>query len=187
MEGMDGLEEEIAFVEAIRTTVKFVHASPARLDTFKKCVEIEKIKSRSLKSMDVETRWNSTYHMFESSIEFEKAFERYKLKYVEWNIRRLCDRDVGKSSYITSRVKHTLGKLYRHYECKSIANRSYFSMDNKGASGGGGETEPTPSGLDMYAILKLERSKAYENDMMVEDSHDNNSELEIYLLDKSDS
>lgn len=59
----DGLEEEIASVEAIRNAVKYVRASPARLDGFKRCVEIEKIKSKFLPSMDVDTRWNSTYLM----------------------------------------------------------------------------------------------------------------------------
>lgn len=295
----DGLGEEIASVEAIRNAVKFVHSSPARLDTFKRCVEIEKIKSKALPSMDVDTRWNSTYLMLESSIEFEKAFERLgeedkaykiyfekkqksppsandwtcarmfvqflklfydctvkfssslsitsnlffnemlqvhdmikwminssnddtltsmaremklkydkywgnydninyllfvcvvldprcKLKYVEWNLRRLCDYDVGKSSYITSRVKETIAKLYRHYENESTAYKSYCSMENRGGPGASGETEPAATGMDMYAILKLERSKAYEIDMLAEDSHENNSELEIYLMDKSE-
>lgn len=73
----DGIEEEITYIEAIRTAVKFVHASPARLGTFKKCVEIEKkLSQKALPSMDVDTRWNSTYLMLESSIDFEKAFER---------------------------------------------------------------------------------------------------------------
>ncbi|XP_074367181.1 zinc finger BED domain-containing protein DAYSLEEPER-like [Apium graveolens] len=290
----DGLEEEIASVEAIRNAVKYVRSSPARLDTFKRCVEIEKIKSKSLPSMDVDTRWNSTYLMLESSVDFEKAFERleeedkgyktyfekktrgppkkddwaaarmfvqflklfydctisfssslsitsnlffnemlqvhdmikwmissssdvtltnmakemknkydkywgnynninyllfvsvildprYKMKYVEWNIKRLCDYDFGKSSYITSRVRETLDKLFRYYE--SINSRPNTSfMDNRG----GAEEKETPTGLDMYAILMLERSRAYENDMMAEESDNNKSELEIYFLDRFD-
>lgn len=66
----DGLEEEIKNVQVIRNAVKYVHASPTRLDKFKKTVEIEKIKFKFLPSMDIDTRWNSTYLMSESSIDF---------------------------------------------------------------------------------------------------------------------
>ncbi|XP_074327621.1 zinc finger BED domain-containing protein RICESLEEPER 1-like [Apium graveolens] len=292
----DGLEEEIASVEAIRNAVKYVRASPARLDTFKRCVEIEKIRSKFLPSMDVDTKWNSTYLMLESSIDFEKAFERleeedkgyktyferkkggppkkedwatarmfvqflklfydctimfssslsitsnlffnemlqvhdmikwmassstdvtltnmakemkkkydkywgnydninyllfvcvvldprYKMKYVEWNIKRLCDYDFGKSSYITSRVRETLDKLFKYYESTGTHPNTSF-MDNRGCAG---EMETPSTGLDMYAVLKLERSKAYEDDMMAEESHDNKSELEMYFLDRFDA
>lgn len=60
-------------------------------------------------------------------------------------------------------------------------------MDTRGGLGCSGENEPTPRRLNMYATLKLERSRAYEFDMIAEDSHDNKFELEIYLRDKSDS
>lgn len=39
----------------------------------------------------------------------------------------------------------------------------------------------------MYVVLKVERSKAYEDDMMAEESHDNNSELEMYFFDRFDT
>ncbi|XP_074357054.1 zinc finger BED domain-containing protein RICESLEEPER 1-like [Apium graveolens] len=57
-------------------------------------------------------------------------------------------------------------------------------MDNRGCAG---ELETPSTGLDMYAVLKLERSKAYEDDMMAEESHDNKSELEMYFLGRFDA
>ncbi|KAF7142621.1 hypothetical protein RHSIM_Rhsim05G0072700 [Rhododendron simsii] len=49
---------------------------PFRMETFKKCVEKEKIKSKQTACLDVCTRWNSTYLMLEVTIKFEKAFQR---------------------------------------------------------------------------------------------------------------
>jgi len=53
-----GLEEHNDSVERIRTPVKFVRSSPSRLKIFKKCAELEKIDTRSLLSLNLETRWN---------------------------------------------------------------------------------------------------------------------------------
>nr|KAJ0216304.1 hypothetical protein LSAT_V11C300142670 [Lactuca sativa] len=62
-------------IARIRSTVKYVRSSPARLQHFKGCVEKMKIKSISLVSLDVETRWNSTYLMLESAIKFQDPFD----------------------------------------------------------------------------------------------------------------
>ena len=43
---------------------------------FKKCAELEKISSKSLLTLDLETRWNATYFMLEHAERFEKAFAR---------------------------------------------------------------------------------------------------------------
>jgi len=71
-----GLEEHNDSVERIRTAVKFVRSSPSRLKIFKKCAELEKISTRSLLSLDLETRWNATYLMLENAEKFEKSFAR---------------------------------------------------------------------------------------------------------------
>jgi len=71
-----GLEEHNHSIGKIRTAVKFVRSSPSRLKIFKKCAELEKISSRSLLSLDLETRWNATYLMLENAEKFEKAFAR---------------------------------------------------------------------------------------------------------------
>ncbi|KAF5464387.1 hypothetical protein F2P56_014465 [Juglans regia] len=44
--------------------------------TFKKCIGLEEIASKSGICLDVPTRWNSTYLMLEGALKFRKAFER---------------------------------------------------------------------------------------------------------------
>ena len=56
--------------------MRYVKSSPNRYEVFKKCVEKQKIVSKSLVCLDVPTRWNSTYLMLEAAEKFEKAFER---------------------------------------------------------------------------------------------------------------
>ena len=72
----EGLEEQNDSIVNIRNVVRYVRSPLSRLEAFKKCVEKEKIESKSLVCLDVETRWNSTYMMLESAKKFEKAFER---------------------------------------------------------------------------------------------------------------
>lgn len=72
----EGLEEQNEVIIRIINVVKYARSSPARLKAFKKCVEKEKIDSKRLVCLDVETRWNSTYMMLEAADKFEKAFER---------------------------------------------------------------------------------------------------------------
>lgn len=76
----DGLNDVSCSIKKVRALVKYVRSSPARLIKFKSCVEEEKIESKSLVSMDVDTRWNSTFLMLESAVKFRKAFSRLILK-----------------------------------------------------------------------------------------------------------
>ena len=71
----DGLKEVDTSIARIRSAVKYVRSSPARLNRFKGCVEKMKIESKGLVCLDVETRWNSTYLMLESAIKFQDAFD----------------------------------------------------------------------------------------------------------------
>ena len=74
----EGLKEIDVSVSRVRAAVKFVKSSPSRLAKFKKCAELAKVDSKAFLSLDVCTRWNSTYLMLASAIPYEKAFERYK-------------------------------------------------------------------------------------------------------------
>ncbi|XP_074279075.1 zinc finger BED domain-containing protein RICESLEEPER 2-like [Silene latifolia] len=58
----------------IRTLVKFVRSSPTRTQKFMACALEEKISTKSLLCLDVETRWNSTYLMLDTAMKFKKAF-----------------------------------------------------------------------------------------------------------------
>ena len=56
--------------------MRYVRSSPSGLQTFKNCVECEKIPSKSLVCLDFPTSWNSTYMMLEAAVKFQNAFER---------------------------------------------------------------------------------------------------------------
>ncbi|KAH0669284.1 hypothetical protein KY285_023443 [Solanum tuberosum] len=72
----EGLDEQIEPISHIRSAIKYVRSSSSRFATFKSVVEKVKIDTRGLVSLDVETRWNSTYTMLDKALKFEKAFTR---------------------------------------------------------------------------------------------------------------
>ncbi|CAN0881974.1 Putative AC transposase [Linum grandiflorum] len=71
----DGLKETGVSVERVREAVKWVKSSPARFEKFKKCISFKGIESKKLVSLDVATRWNSTYLMLEAEEKYEAAFK----------------------------------------------------------------------------------------------------------------
>ncbi|KAF3637652.1 hypothetical protein FXO38_23636 [Capsicum annuum] len=75
----DGLNEIGPSIKQVRQMVKYVRSSPAITKNFKKYCEMQKIKYSKMLSVDVPTRWNSTYLMLEVAEKFEKAFERFDL------------------------------------------------------------------------------------------------------------
>lgn len=64
----------VHYVTKIRKAVRYVTSFLGRLDQFKKCGGRENILQKP--SLDVETRWNSTYLMLGSAAKCEKAFFR---------------------------------------------------------------------------------------------------------------
>ncbi|KAE8736029.1 hypothetical protein F3Y22_tig00000218pilonHSYRG00217 [Hibiscus syriacus] len=72
-EGLKDLDDSIF---RIRSAVRYVRSSPARMQRFKLCVEQEKIESKGLVCLDVETRWNSTFLMLDAAVKFKTTFDR---------------------------------------------------------------------------------------------------------------
>jgi delta 1-pyrroline-5-carboxylate dehydrogenase len=59
-EGLKGLSD---CVSNIRNAVKFVRSSSQKMTRFKECIKCEKIQCTKTVSLDIQTRWNSTYLM----------------------------------------------------------------------------------------------------------------------------
>ncbi|KAF2304617.1 hypothetical protein GH714_035674 [Hevea brasiliensis] len=65
-------------IRKIRDIVKNVKSSPQRLDVFKKCGEESNVKYTTSLQLDCPTRWNSTYLMLNTTVGYEKAFDKFE-------------------------------------------------------------------------------------------------------------
>ncbi|KAL2240165.1 UNVERIFIED_CONTAM: hypothetical protein Sindi_0657700, partial [Sesamum indicum] len=74
----DGLKGEHETISRIRGAIRYIRNSPARYKKFQECVEFEKLETKKLLSLDVPTRWNSTYLMLETAISLKIAFDAYE-------------------------------------------------------------------------------------------------------------
>ncbi|KAL9147291.1 hypothetical protein ABFS82_13G164100 [Erythranthe guttata] len=74
--GMKVLNESI---EGIRLAVKWVKASPQRLEKFREYARDEGIEGQPMVCLDVCTRWNSTYLMLVHALKFSKVFNMLRL------------------------------------------------------------------------------------------------------------
>ena len=74
----DGLKGEHETISRIRGAIRYIRNSPARYKKFQECVEFEKLETKKLLSLDVPTRWNSTYLMLKTAISVKIAFDAYE-------------------------------------------------------------------------------------------------------------
>ncbi|XP_057730888.1 zinc finger BED domain-containing protein RICESLEEPER 2-like [Arachis stenosperma] len=72
----DGLKEMHESISKIRNAIRYVRASPSRMNRFKNFIKEARIQDKCIVQLDVPTRWNSTYTMLESGLKFQKAFKR---------------------------------------------------------------------------------------------------------------
>ena len=74
----DALESH-AILEKIKKIVKYVRGSPQRRKSFKEFAQIifqdDSNDGNLVLILDVETRWNSTYHMLERALKLRKVIE----------------------------------------------------------------------------------------------------------------
>ena len=73
----DGLKEYNSSISKVRNAVRYVRISPAMLNKFQECKDLEKIECKKGLCLDVPTRWNSTYLMLDVAQVYERAFERF--------------------------------------------------------------------------------------------------------------
>ena len=71
----NGLKHHNNSIDRVNHVVRYVKASPNRLQTFKRCVQRVKIESTAILCLDAAIRWNSTYKMLKNAKKFEHAFK----------------------------------------------------------------------------------------------------------------
>lgn len=69
--------------------MKYVGSGSLRMQSFKKCVVEEMLTTKRALCLDVKTRWNLTYLMIDTAMEFEKVFDRSEE--LDQNYRIECD------------------------------------------------------------------------------------------------
>lgn len=71
----EGLKVIGGALEKIRESVKYVKGSEGRMKKFKECIElIGGVETSAGLSLDVSTRWNSTYLMLQSALKYQRVF-----------------------------------------------------------------------------------------------------------------
>ena len=63
-------------ISKIRNAIRFVCASPSRMDRFKNVIKEARIQEKCTMQLDVPIRWNYIYIILESALKFQKAFKR---------------------------------------------------------------------------------------------------------------
>ena len=74
----DGLKEASKSVKKIREVVRYIRNSPLKLQIFKEIFDFVGIFSQYALSLDIPTRWNSTYLMLKTAYLYKRAFDKYK-------------------------------------------------------------------------------------------------------------
>ncbi|CAN0914821.1 Zinc finger BED domain-containing protein RICESLEEPER 2 [Linum grandiflorum] len=70
-----GLEEMGLSIRRVREAIRWVCGSPSREQYFRELADFKRIESKKKLSLDVPTRWNSTFIMLDTALIFERAFE----------------------------------------------------------------------------------------------------------------
>jgi hypothetical protein len=126
----DGLKFVEPIVDNIRESIKYLRSSTSRKQMFKEIVAREGITSKKKPSLDVITRWNSTYLMLKTALKFRKAFEvlesedqkyTYLPSHEEWEgVGAICNllKVFKKATKIISGTMYPTTNLYFHHMWK---------------------------------------------------------------------
>ncbi|XP_019173804.1 PREDICTED: zinc finger BED domain-containing protein RICESLEEPER 3-like [Ipomoea nil] len=66
-------------VKKVRDSVRWMRNSPARLKKFRDLAELLGVEAKSFLQLDVLTRWNNTYMMLSTAIQYKVVFDAYSL------------------------------------------------------------------------------------------------------------
>jgi hypothetical protein len=76
----EGLKVIDKSVSKIQETVKYIKGSEIRICKFKECAQQLGIRTAKGLHLDVTTRWNATYDMFESAMKYRRVFAHLEIK-----------------------------------------------------------------------------------------------------------
>jgi hypothetical protein len=76
----DGLKNISPAISKIRDSVRYTKSTPSRKQSFKDAIKHINMAKKALPSVDVPTRWNSTFKMLQSALPYEEAFERLSIE-----------------------------------------------------------------------------------------------------------
>ncbi|XP_015072678.1 zinc finger BED domain-containing protein RICESLEEPER 2-like [Solanum pennellii] len=131
----DGLKEIGPSIKRVRQMVKYVRSSSSRTRNFLKRVEMQKIECDKMLSLDVPTRWISTYLMLDTAEKFEKTFERFDL--YDGNFNSFLVTDVCEDGSIAgsiqyedwANVRNVTKFLEKFYELTLKVSGSRFALE----------------------------------------------------------
>ena len=128
----DGLKVVGKSVKRVRAAVRFIRQSPSRLQRFQECVVAEKIERKASLSLDVPTRWNSTYKMLKTALVYEHAFTKYSKRDPYYNVELAKDDDADRppNSNDWKQVKHLLVFLEVFYNTTLRLSGSSYVTSN---------------------------------------------------------
>ncbi|KAL6631066.1 hypothetical protein ACP70R_028406 [Stipagrostis hirtigluma subsp. patula] len=139
----EGLEQISDAVSNIRESVKYIKSSQARKERFEKMIQDVGISCDKRPSLDVDTRWNSTYDMLNSTLPYARAFEslsREDSQYLheplpeEWAMsKKLCQilKKFHSATKVVSGSKYPTSSCYFHqiWEVKRVLESESSNSD----------------------------------------------------------
>ncbi|KAK8565134.1 hypothetical protein V6N12_058709 [Hibiscus sabdariffa] len=196
----DGLGEIEDIIHNVRESVKHVNASPGRLHNFSKLAKQLSMSNKHL-ILDVATRWNATYAMLSTALEFKEVFLNYAdrestyttllskedwKKVEEFSFNAIYSHDEAPKQMQI--VQDTLYELYQEYvEAHKIANVvSSSGIDGRQGVSTGSTSMSGFSSLTSWfgKCIKTGTTKYDQHIRSVGSFTSVKSELDIYLEDE---
>ena len=119
-EGTDIIKDMIT---KVHDSAKYVKSSTLRLQTFKEVASQVKAPKKSL-VLDVPTRWNSTFFMLQTTLEFKMAF--YRLADVDSSYKHAPDEEEWKTAKIVCDILRNFYNVTNIFSSTLYTSANYF-------------------------------------------------------------